>query len=463
MQRALEYVDENFDTFIEDLKSICSIPSISTQDEGIKECVTRIKEIFEESGLNVQILEMEGANPVIYGEYKPAHYSKTIIFYNHYDVQPADPLELWTSPPFEPAIRDGKIFARGVADNKGNIIARVKAVESILKTAGDLPVAVKFVFEGEEEVGGVSLPKYIEKYKDLFEADIGVWESGDRHENGRPSVKLGYKGLAFFEFFVKKADRDVHSGRAGLVPNPVWRLVEFLSSLRDEKGKILIEGFYEDINISKEDEELLKQIPFDVEEVKKEYGLAEFAGEFQGFEAGKNFAASNSTSLNALKSLYLKPTCNIDGIKSGYIGEGTKTIVPSEALVKVDFRLFPGQTPEKLLENLHEHIEKYGFSDVEVKYHYGYESAKTPPSSFAVDIIRDATRKTYGMEPLIYPVSVGSSPIYNFINKLGIPTVSTGAEYWGSLVHSPNENIRIEDFRLAIKNIVNIIAELSKY
>jgi len=449
MQKALEYVDENLDTFIEDLKSICSIPSISTQDEGIKECITRIKEILEESGLNVKVLELEGANPVVYGEYKPEHYDKTIIFYNHYDVQPADPLKLWTSPPFEPAIRDGKIFARGVADNKGNIIARVKAVESILKTAGDLPAAVKFVFEGEEEVGGVSLPKYIEKYKDLFEADIGVWESGDRHENGRPSVKLGYKGLAFFEFFVRKADRDVHSGRAGLVPNPVWRLVEFLSSLRDEKGKILIEGFYDDIKITKEDGELLKQIPFDDEKTKEEYGLNEFAGRFEGFEA--------------LKSLYLKPTCNIDGIYSGYTGKGTKTIVPSEAFVKVDFRLFPGQTPEKLLENLHKHVEKHGFTDIDIKYFYGYEAAKTDSSSFAVDIIRDATRKTYAMEPLIYPISVGSSPIYNFINKLGIPTVSTGAEYWGSLVHSPNENIRIEDFRLAVKNVVNIIDELSKH
>ena len=449
MQKALEYVDENLDTFIEDLKSICSIPSISAQDKGIDECVTRIREILEESGLNVQILEMEGANPLIYGEYKPENYSKTIIFYNHYDVQPADPLELWTSPPFEPSIRDGKIFARGVADNKGNIIARVKAVESILKTAGDLPVAVKFVFEGEEEVGGVSLPKYIDKYKDLFEADIGVWESGDRHESGKPSVKLGYKGIAFFEFFVRKADRDVHSGRAGLVPNPVWRLVEFLSSLRDEKGKILIEGFYDDVDLNEEDEEFLKEIPFDGDEIKEQFGLNEFVGKFEGFEA--------------LKSLYLKPTCNIDGIYSGYTGQGTKTIVPSEAFVKIDFRIFPGQRPENLLENLHKHIEKHEFTDVEVKYHYGYESAKTPPSSFAVDIVRDATRKTYGMEPLIYPISVGSSPVYNFINKLGIPTVSTGAEYWGSLVHSPNENIRIEDFKLAVKNIVNIIDALSRY
>ena len=449
MQKALEYVDENLDTFIEDLKSLCSIPSISSQNEGIEESVLKIKEILEESGLNVKILELEGANPVVYGEYKPENYSKAIIFYNHYDVQPADPLDLWESPPFEPEIRDGKLFARGVADNKGNIIARIKAVESILRTDGDLPVAVKFVFEGEEEVGGVSLPKYVEKYKDLFEADIGVWESGDRHESERPSVKLGYKGMAFFEFFVRKADRDVHSGRAGLVPNPIWRLMEFLSSLRDEKGKILIDGFYDDMGMNKEDENLLKEIPFDDDEIKEEYGLEEFVGKFEGF--------------HALKSLYLKPTCNIDDIHAGYIGRGTKTIVPNEASAKVDFRIFPGQTPEKLLEKLNKHVRKHGFNDVEIKYFYGYESAKTPHSSFAVQIIKDATRKTYGMEPLIYPMSVGSSPIYNFINKLNIPTVSTGVEYWGSLVHSPNENIRIEDFRLAIKNVVNIIDELSKH
>jgi len=232
---------------------------------------------------------------------------------------------------------------------------------------------------------------------------MGVWESGDRHENERPAVKLGYKGVAYYEFFVRGANKDVHSGRSGLVPNPIWRLMEFLSSLRDENGKILIEEFYDDMEMDSEDEGLLKEIPFDDEEVKKKYGLNEFVGKFRGFEA--------------LKSLYLKPTFNIDGIKSGYTGQGTKTIVPNEALAKVDFRIFPGQTPEKLLEKLSKHVEKHGFSDFDVKYFYGYEAAKTNPSSFVVGIIEKATRKTYGMEPLIYPMSVGSSPIYNFINK----------------------------------------------
>lgn len=449
MDEALKYVDKNLESSIGDLKKICSIPSISTQNEGIEESVDKIIKFMESSGIKSKILRLDGANPLIYGEYIPESYEKTIIFYNHYDVQPADPLELWESPPFDPQIRNEKLFARGVADNKGNIIARIKAVDSILKTKGDLRVAVKFIFEGEEEIGGVSLPKYVDKYRELFKADMGVWESGDRHENGKPIIKLGYKGIAYYDVTVKGPDKDVHSGRAGLIPNPVWRLMEFLNSLRDKNGKILIERFYDDIDrIEIEDMELLKNIPFDDELILSKYGLNEFVGGVSG--------------LDALKSLYLEPTCNIDGIFSGYEGKGSKTIVPSVASAKLDFRFMPGQQPENLLLNLKKHIEKYGFEDIKLNYHYGYESAKTSASSMYTKIIEDATRKTYNIEPLIYPLSNGSSPIYNFINKLGIPTVSVGVEYWGSLVHSPNENIRLEDFRLGIKNIINIIDGLYK-
>lgn len=225
--------------------------------------------------------------------------------------------------------------------------------------------------------------------------------------------------------------------------------MEFLSSLRDKNGRILIEGFYDDMGeIEEEDMELLKNIPFDDKLILDKYNLNEFEGEVSG--------------LDALKSLYLKPTCNIDGIHSGYEGASSKTIVPSVASAKMDFRFLPGQKPENLLKNLNNHIEKYGFHDIDVNYHYGYESAKISASSVETEIIKRATTKTYAEEPLIYPLSIGSSPIYNFINKLGIPTVSVGVEYWGSLVHSPNENIRLEDFRLGIKNIINIIDELSK-
>lgn len=450
MQEAMNHVDKNLESSIRTLKDLCSISSVSAQNEGIEESVTLITQIMENAGISSKILKINNANPLIYGEYKPESYKKTIIFYNHYDVQPADPLELWESHPFEPEVRDGKLFARGVADNKGNIIARIKAVESILKTKGELPVAVKFIFEGEEEVGGVSLPKYVDKYSELFKADMGVWESGDRHETGRPTIKLGYKGIAYYDVLVKGPDKDVHSGRAGLIPNPIWRLIKFLSSLRDENGRILIDGFYDDMNqIQKEDIELLEKIPFDDGLILKKYGLKEFEGKSSG--------------IDAIKSLYLKPTCNIDGIYYGYEGASSKTIVPSKAHAKLDFRFLPGQKPENLLENLNKHVQKYGFSDVELNYQYGYEAAKTEASSFATEIIASATRKTYGLDPLIYPLSIGSSPMYNFINKLNIPAVSVGVEYWGSLVHAPNENIRLEDFKLGIKNIINIIDELSNH
>ncbi len=440
----MEYVDKNFDTSIDDLKEICKIPSISAQNEGIEETASKIVQIMQKSGIESNILQIDDANPLVYGEFIPEYFEKTIIFYNHYDVQPADPLEQWESPPFEPTIRDGKLFARGVADNKGNIIARIKAVESILKTKKDLPVAVKFIFEGEEEVGGVSLPKYVNKYRELFKADMGVWESGDRHETERPTIKLGYKGIAYYNISVKGPNKDVHSGRAGLVKNPIWLLIDFLSSLRDENGRILIDGFYDDMDqIEKEDIKLLDQIPFDDNQILEKYGLNEFEGGYRGNDA--------------LKSLYLKPTCNIDGIYGGYEGASSKTIIPSVASAKLDFRFLPGQKPENLYKNIQKHVKKHGFEDIKIDYLYGYESAKTPASSKEVEIVKKATRKTYGIEPLIYPLSVGSSPIYNFINKLNIPTVSVGAEYWGSLVHSPNENIRIEDFRLGIKNIINII------
>ncbi|MGB9937874.1 MAG: M20/M25/M40 family metallo-hydrolase [Methanobacterium sp.] len=449
MQEVTEYVDKNLNAFIDDLKKICKIPSVSAQNEGIEETASKIVQIMQESGIESKLLRIEGANPLVYGEFKPKRFEKTIIFYNHYDVQPADPLDQWESPPFKPTIRDGKLFARGVADNKGNIIARVKAVESILKVKEELPVAVKFIFEGEEEIGGVSLPKYVDKYGELFKADMGIWESGDRHETERPTIKLGYKGIAYYDISVKGPNKDVHSGRAGLIKNPIWRLMEFLSSLRDKNGKILIEGFYDDIDqIKEEDLELLNQIPFDDNLILKKYGLTEFESGCYG--------------VDALKALYLKPTCNIDGIYGGYEGASSKTIVPSIASAKLDFRFLPGQKPENLFYNLQKHVKKYGFEDIDINYLYGYESAKTPASSVEAEIVKDATRKTYNKEPLIYPLSIGSSPIYNFINKMNIPTVSVGVEYWGSLVHSPNENIRLEDFKMGIKNIINIVDTFAK-
>jgi len=444
LKSVYDYIDLNFDKFISDLIEICKIPSIAAQNIGINDAVAKLSEMFKNVGFNVKVLNLDRGNPLVFAEYKPRSYKKTLLFYNHYDVQPPDPLNLWDSPPFEPCLRNGKIFARGVADNKGNIIARLKAVESILNVLGDLPIAVKFVVEGEEEIGSPSLPSYVNTYGDLFLADAGIWEFGYRDVDGRPVITLGVKGIAYFEFIVKGPKVDVHSGQAAIIPNPAWKLIYFLNSLRSDDGKILIEGFYDDIKpLEKEDEELLKNIPFNDVELMERLGINSFVGGVRGFEA--------------LKNMLFNPTCNIDGIYSGYIGQGTKTIIPSYAMAKVDFRLPPGLTPQNVMNKLRRHMDKYGFKDVEIVSLHGYEAAKTNPRSEIVKVGVESAREVYNLDPIVYPISSGSGPMYLFVNNLRIPMISVGVGYYDSRSHSPNENIRLEDFKLGIKHIVRII------
>lgn len=439
-----KYVDLNFDKFISDLIEICKIPSIAAQNIGINDVVEKLSEMFENVGFNVKVLSLDKGNPLIFAEYKPRSYKKTLLFYNHYDVQPPDPLDLWVSPPFNPSLRDGKIFARGVADNKGNIIARLKAVESILNVLGDLPVAIKFVIEGEEEIGSPSLPSYVNAYGNLFSADAGIWEFGYRDIDERPVITLGVRGIAYFEFMVRGPNVDVHSGQAAIIPNPAWRLIYFLNSLRGDDGRILIEGFYDNLKpIEMEDEELLKSIPFNDVDLIKRLGISGFVGGVRGFEA--------------LKALLFNPTCNIDGIYSGYIGQGAKTIIPSYAMAKVDFRLPPGLTPQDVMNKLRKHMIKYGFNDIEIVSLHGYEAAKTDPKAEIVKIGVKSAREVYNLDPIVYPISSGSGPMYLFVNNLKIPMISVGVGYYDSKSHSPNENIRLEDFKLGIKHIIRII------
>ncbi|MCX8168655.1 MAG: M20/M25/M40 family metallo-hydrolase [Candidatus Methanomethylicia archaeon] len=439
-----EYVDSNFDKFILELKDLCKIPSIAAQGIGIDVTVNKLVEMFNNVGFNVKVFKVDKGNPLVFAEYKPRSYKRTLLFYNHYDVQPPDPLELWITPPFEPSIRDGKIYARGIADNKGNIIARLKAIESILKVFGDIPIAIKFVIEGEEEIGSPSLQAYVEKYGEYFLADAGIWEFGYRDVSGRPIITLGVRGIAYFEFKVKGPKVDVHSGQAAIIPNPVWRLIYFLSSLRSDDGIILINGFYDNLKpIEKEDEELLKSIPFDDVDLMRRLEIKSFIGGVKGFEA--------------LKTMLFNPTCNIDGIYAGYIGPGAKTIIPSYAIAKVDFRLPPGLTPKDVFNKLKKHMNKYGFNDIEIISFNGYEAAKTDPKSEIVSIGLKSAREIYGLEPIVYPISSGSGPMYLFVNKLKIPMISIGVGYHESNTHSPNENIRLEDFKLGIKQIIRII------
>ena len=450
MRELMGYIDSNVEKFVEDLRLICRQPSISAQNKGISECVEILSDLMMDAGVNVNVVPVKNGNPVVLGELRSKGAEGWLGFYNHYDVQPPEPLELWESPPFEAEVRDGKIFSRGVSDNKGNILARLEAVRALKEVYGEVPVNLKFFIEGEEEIGSPHLPSFVKENMGLLKADGYIWEGDGVDQQGRPVITLGAKGILYIEFRAKGPKRDVHSSRAPLVPNPAWRLAWLLSTLKGQDETIKIPGWYNEVVHPTETEmHLLNEAPFDEEADKEELGLEEYLLGVAGVEARKTLLFSTS--------------CNICGLNAGYTGSGTKTVLPSEAMVKVDFRLVETQRPDALLNRLEEHLKNEGFSDITVINHGGYEPAKTPPDDpFVVRVIETAT-KVYGSKPVVWPTTAGTSPIYVIKNWMGIPVASGGGVgYPGSRVHAPNENIRIEDYVKSIKYVATLIDSYRK-
>jgi len=440
-----KYIDRNLDRFIEDLKLLCRQPSVSAQNKGIDECVSVLEKLMENAGIDVKIFEVKDGNPIVFGELKNKNAKECLGFYNHYDVQPPEPLEKWDSPPFKPEIREGKLYARGVSDNKGNIVARLEAVKAYMDVYGEVPVNLKFFVEGEEEIGSPHLERFVRENMELLRADGYIWEGDGVDSEGRPVVSLGAKGILYVEFKAKGPKTDVHSSRAPLVPNPAWRLVWMLSTFKGPDEKIKIPGWYDEVvPPSEKDLQLLREAPFDEEADKRELGLKEYLLGLTGVESQK--------------ALRFSPTCNICGFSAGYTGPGSKTVLPAEASVKVDFRLVEAQKPDLLFERLKDHLKRNGFGDITVTRHGGYEPARTPPDDpFAIRVIKTA-EKVYGLKPVVWPTMAGTSPIYVVKNMMGIPVASAGGVgYPGSLVHAPNENIRIKDYSNSIKYVAALI------
>ncbi len=446
MRDLMEYIDSNVDMFVEDLRILCRQPSLSAQNRGIVDCVKVLKEIMDEIGINVKVIPVENGNPIVFGELPAEGANRCLGFYNHYDVQPPEPLELWKTPPFEADVRDGKMFARGVSDNKGNIVARLEAVKVVREFLGELPISLKLFIEGEEEIGSPHLPSFAKENMDLLKADGYLWEGDGVDEKGRPVITLGYKGILFVELRAKGAKIDVHSSRAPLIPNPAWRLIWALSSIKGPDERIKIPGWYDDVAPPTEEEmRLLKESPFEEEAEKEELGLKEFLRGLTGVES--------------CKTLYFSPTCNVCGFDAGYKGPGTKTVLPSQAMVKVDFRLVEAQKPDVLFDKLKRHLEGKGFDDIEIINYGGYEPSKTPPNDpFVARVIKTA-EKVYGSKPVVWPTAAGTSPIYVIRNWMGTPVASGGGVgYPGSNIHAPNENIRIKDYVNSIKYIAALIS-----
>jgi len=444
-----EQIDSQTEQTVERLRRLCRQPSVSAQGLGLEECARLVKELMEEVGLRAELVPLAEGPPVVYGE-RPSHSSKkTLVFYNHYDVQPPEPLELWESDPWSAEVREGRVYARGAADNKANIVSRLAAIEAFLKAEGDLPCGIKFVVEGEEEIGSPHLAQFVERHRSRLRGEGVIWEFGGFDYDDVPTVTLGLKGMLYVEFSVKTLAKDSHSARAAVVENPAWRLIKALSTLRDESGRITIEGWYDDVReFTPEELEALERAPVHEEELKAELGITEFLGGLSGLELKKALAGA--------------PTANIAGIYSGYIGEGHKTVLPSYAKAKMDFRLVPDQDPKKLARLLKEHLERHGFGDIKLTIQAENAAARTPLDAKIVRIACETAQEVFGKEPIVHISSAGSGPMYLFTHELGLPTVAIGCNHPHSNTHAPNENQRIDALIWGTKWIATVMARFGQ-
>lgn len=433
-QKFQQYVEENVNAFVREIMELVSQPTVSARKEGIEETAVLVEKMLAATGATTKVLRMEGAAPLVYGEIRAKKSGKTLLFYNHYDVQPEEPLDLWKSPPFKPEVRDGTLYGRGVSDDKGELVSRLKIVESFLKTAGDLPCNVKFCFEGEEETGSVHLEKYVEQNSDLFKADAVFWEYGTVDLEGRPMVSLGVKGMIYVEFVAKDLSQDAHSSYAAALPSAAWKLVRMVNSLKDKDDRILVPGWYDGVKaLTEEEVGVLEEMPFDGEAFKKNYGAKDLLGKM--------------STAQAKKALIQRPTGNIAGLWSGYQGPGSKTVLPMEAHAKMDFRLVPDQDPDDLLKKLRKHLDDGGYTDVDIQLESMEPAARTPyRDPFAQAAILSA-EKVYGRKPVVELGSPGTGPLYIFTRRYKMPSVDIGVSALDGGIHAPNENLKIENLK----------------
>jgi acetylornithine deacetylase/succinyl-diaminopimelate desuccinylase-like protein len=436
---------------IADLQLLIRHPSVSAKNQGLVECANLVARIMQKAGIASEVLYLDDRKipPVVYGEVKSkSNPNKTLLFYNHYDVQPEDPVDLWEEEPFSGKVDGNYIYGRGSADDKGELITRIKAVEYLLGKTGDVPCNVKFMIEGEEEIGSVHVEKYLQKYRDRLSCDGVIWEFGQVDSKDRPVISLGMKGLLYVELIARGPSRDAHSSLAVLIENPAWRLVDALATLRDKEGKILIKDWYSEVRLFTEQElSVIANEPFDEQEFKSEYGIGRFVADARGADVKK--------------ALVGMPTCNIAGFNSGYTGAGAKTVLPSQATVKIDFRLVPDMVPEKQLERLKNHLKERGFGDIEVKFIHGEAAARTPLSDPFVAQVEQAARQTFG-SAIISVSSAGTGPMYSFVKVLGAPSISIGSTYIFARIHSPNEFARVDLLNKTTKCLIRVMEGFSK-
>ena len=432
-----QYIEKNSRRFIDELKELCSFPSISNHGkEAIEPARGWIADRLSRFTDRVETFDA-GGMPALYAEV-PGGGRRKLLLYQHYDVQPVDPIDLWDSEPFEPVEKDGRIIARGVADDKADVMARIHALET-LKALGEVPVTLRFLVEGEEEIGSKTFEKIAHEHAGKLAADGCLWESGASFDDaGRPTIQFGCRGLLYVQLRVKMLAFDQHSGFASIYPSAAMYLIGALASLRDQELNIRIEGFYDKVvKPTEADRRMMAKIDPEVEKRKKLVGF--------------DHLVRNPRPEDAVEQMLFTPTCNIAGVTTGYQGPGSKTVLPAEATAKLDFRLIPNQDPADVVAQLRKHLDSHGFEKVEIQWSDGEKPARSDPDSAVGKTMIDCVRELYG-EPILWPFMPATGPMHPVVADLGIPTVlPVGVGRPDNRIHAPNENIHATDYVNAVR------------
>jgi len=454
MNSVIDYINTHRDRYVEELKAYLAIPSISALPQhaaDVKRCAEWTAEEMRRIGMqNVRLIETPGF-PVVYGDWLGAPGAPTILFYGHYDVQPVDPVELWESPPFEATVRDGEIYARGSADDKGQVFMHFKAIEAHLKQTGKLPVNIKIILEGEEEVGSANLDNFVKAHKDELTADVVVISDSPMFDRGIPSICYGLRGLVYFQIDLRGTKSDLHSGSfGGAVANPAFVLANVLAQMKDRSGRVKIPGFYDDVRELREEErDQWKRLPFNEKRYAKELGAPRLWGE---------------TGYSTLERVWARPTFEVNGILAGFTGEGAKTVIPAVAMAKVSMRLVPNQDPDKIAKLFEDYVKKVAPKTVEVKVTrmHGGKPWMTDFDNKFVQAAGRAIQKGFGKEP-VFNREGGSIPVVaTFQEILGLPSVLFGVGLPDENAHAPNEKLDLGNFHGGIIASAFLYDEVAK-